>query len=154
MVDGNVERSLFSYVANNNASFNSFFKNNMELFTHQFHSWESVTWKWRQQLKIKIFKTTLFIVAKKKTTGNKVETHSWGRNESSATQSYTTITHLVKSRWNLHSGTRRRSLDEQSGWKKVCLILSCVYSWMCDYGERYVVQAARIWGTFILTLSS
>ena len=38
MVDGNVERSLFSYVANNNASFNSFLKNNMELFTHQFHS--------------------------------------------------------------------------------------------------------------------
>lgn len=59
-------------------------------------------------------------------TGNKVETHSWGRNESITIKSYIIIIYPIKNEWNLHNVFWRDSHNEQSKVEKVCLILTCV----------------------------
>lgn len=93
-------------------------------------------------------------------TGNKVQTHSWGRNKSIKIQSYIIIICPIKNDWNSHNVLWRDSHNEQSKVGKVCVILThvslCVFMnvsmWLFEYGKTYMTQGTRILGVFLLTL--
>lgn len=76
-------------------------------------------------------------------TGNKVEIHSWERNESITIKSYIIIIYPIKNEWNLHNVLWRDSQNEQSKVEKVCLIITCVSlcvfmnvsMWLFEYGK-------------------